>query len=78
MYKPLKTKGFSPKTEAFYLIGGGENRTLVLGKLRIDHYMLSVLKKASLHAKRDIKTSLPHLILKFTPRGNEVNPIPSQ
>lgn len=26
----LKTKGLSPKTEAFCLDGGGENRTLVL------------------------------------------------
>jgi|GEM_PF-5355844 len=41
----LKTKGFSRKTKALCLIGGGENRTLVLGKLRIDHYMLSVLIK---------------------------------
>jgi|GEM_PF-5794276 len=37
----LKTKGFSRKTEALILIGGGENRTLVLSKLHINLYMLS-------------------------------------
>jgi len=39
----LKTKGFSRETEAFKIDGGGENRTLVLSKLRNDHYMLSAL-----------------------------------
>jgi hypothetical protein len=57
----LKTKGFSRETEALIWIGGGENRTLVLGKLRIDHYMLSVLKKPSPDAERTTKTSLSHL-----------------
>ena len=41
MYKSLKTKGFSRKTEALKLNGGGENRTLVLSKLHTDDYMLS-------------------------------------
>lgn len=35
-----KKKGFSCKTEAFYMIGGGENRTLVLSKLPTHDYML--------------------------------------
>jgi len=39
----LKTKGFSRETEALILIGGGENRTLVLSKLHINYYMLSTL-----------------------------------
>jgi len=39
----LKTKGFNLKTEAFCLIGGGENRTLVLGKFPNSDYMLSAL-----------------------------------
>lgn len=43
MCKLLKTKGFSRETEAFYLIGGGENRTLVLSKRHSNHYMLSAL-----------------------------------
>ena len=37
----LKTKGSSRKTEALILIGGGENRTLVLSKLYSSDYMLS-------------------------------------
>ena len=37
----LKTKGFSRETEALKLNGGGENRTLVLSKLRKNAYMLS-------------------------------------
>ncbi len=78
MCKLLKTKGFNRKTEAFCLIGGGENRTLVLGKLRIDYYMLSVLMKASLDAERNTKTSLPYLILEFVPKGGETNSIPSK
>jgi hypothetical protein len=36
----LKTKGFSRETEALILIGGGENRTLVLSELPIGDYML--------------------------------------
>jgi len=48
-------------------IGGGENRTLVLGKLRTDHYMLSVLEKASLDAERNTKTSSPYFISKLAP-----------
>lgn len=41
--KPLKTKGFSRETEALILIGGGENRTLVLSKLYRDDYMFRAL-----------------------------------
>jgi len=40
----LKTKGFSRKTEALILNGGGENRTLVLSKRYINDYMLITLK----------------------------------
>lgn len=38
----LKTKGFSRKTEALKLIGGGEIRTLVLSKHPTRDYMLIV------------------------------------
>ena len=37
-----KNKSFSRKTEAFILIGGGENRTLVLSKRPINAYMLII------------------------------------
>ncbi len=40
----LKTKGFSRETEALILIGGGENRTLVLSRLYISDYMLIAFK----------------------------------
>lgn len=40
-------------------IGGGENRTLVLSKLHIDHYMLSVLKLVDSNAERANRTNLP-------------------
>jgi len=63
----LKTKGFSRKTEALIWIGGGENRTLVLGKLRIDHYMLSALKVTDPDAGHNTKTSLLHLISNSIP-----------
>ena len=39
----LKTKGFSRETETLFKTGGGENRTLVLGKLHKNAYMLSAL-----------------------------------
>jgi len=39
----LKTKGFSRKTEALTLIGGGEIRTLVLEKRHNNDYMLIAL-----------------------------------
>jgi hypothetical protein len=42
----LKTKGFSRETEALILIGGGENRTLVLSKLPTHDYMLIALEIA--------------------------------
>lgn len=58
----LKTKGFSRETEAFCMIGGGENRTLVLGKLRTDHYMLSALNIASSDAGRTTETGLLYFI----------------
>lgn len=38
-----KTKGFSRETEALKLVGGGENRTLVLRQLHKCDYMLSAL-----------------------------------
>ena len=37
----VKTKGLSRKTEAFCVLGGGENRTLVLSKPHNNDYMLS-------------------------------------
>lgn len=67
MCKSLKTKGFNPKIEAFYLIGGGENRTLVLGKLHQDHYMLSALKIADIDAEHATKVSLFHFISSLIP-----------
>lgn len=78
MLKHFKTKGFNPKIEAFQLIGGGENRTLVLGKLRIDHYMLSVLNNTTPYAELDNRNSLLHLILEQTPRSGEACSTPSK
>lgn len=61
MCKKLKTKSFSRLTEAFCLIGGGENRTLVLSKLHNNDYMLSVLfysvNLVVRHPTRDSHTS---------------------
>lgn len=65
--KSLKTKGFSRKTEALIRIGGGENRTLVLGKLHIDHYMLSVLVRAPLDVEHTTKRGLLHLVSILAP-----------
>jgi len=48
----LKTKGFSLETEAFCLIGGGENRTLVLSKLHYNDYMLIAFNKNDLDERR--------------------------
>lgn len=60
--KSLKTKGLSPKTEAFSVIGGGENRTLVLSIRHTDHYMLSVLSTDSHQDAERIGVSLQVLI----------------
>jgi hypothetical protein len=68
----LKTKGFSRETEALKWIGGGENRTLVLGKVPIDDYMLIALKSDDLGVRRpayEINVLLS--ILNAPPRSKE-------
>ena len=44
------------------MIGGGENRTLVLSKLHINHYMLSVLKISDPYAEHATRTGWSQLI----------------
>ncbi len=67
----LKTKGLSRETEALILIGGGENRTLVLSKLHDSDYMLIVFKKMTLMKDATLEVILSLSILNSFLKGQE-------